>query len=128
MWIVSRFIQGIGSSISSVLGQAICRDVFHGSRLGEIYSIIAVALALFLSFGPMCAGFIAQTFGLLNIFFFLAAFAAILIPIVIFRLPQTYPSAWRKYISTCSIAKALAQDTRAIAFGLIVAGCSGIVK
>ena len=50
MWIVSRFIQGIGSSISSVLGQAICRDVFHGSRLGEIYSIIAVALALFLSF------------------------------------------------------------------------------
>lgn len=127
MLMVSRFIQAIGSSISSVLGQAICRDVFHGPRLGEIYSITGGSLALFLAFGPICAGFIAQTFGWLNIFFFLAAFAAILIPIVIFRLPETYPSASRKYISTWSIAKALAQDTRVIAFGLIVAGCNGIL-
>lgn len=37
--IISRFVQAFGASIGSVLGQAICRDAFHGKDLIRVYSI-----------------------------------------------------------------------------------------
>ena len=41
MLMLSRFIQAFGGSTCSVLGQAICRDAFHGPELGRVYSAAA---------------------------------------------------------------------------------------
>jgi len=49
----SRFIQAFGGSVGSVLGQAICRDAFHGPALGKVYSSVGSALALFPAIGPL---------------------------------------------------------------------------
>src|SRR5438105_5944435 len=37
---LARFIQALGGSIGSIIGQAICRDAFHGQSLGKAYSLI----------------------------------------------------------------------------------------
>ena len=63
MLMISRLIQAFGASMGSVIGQAICKDAFHGAALGKVYSSTGSALALFPALGPVCGGIIAQHFG-----------------------------------------------------------------
>ncbi len=127
MLLISRFIQAFGGSIGSVLGQAICRDAFHGPALGKVYSSIGSALALFPTIGPICGGIIAECFGWANIFIFLIIFALILTALIIAKLPETHLNIGLNQISIFNIAHSLSRDKNVIGFGLIVAGCNGIL-
>jgi DHA1 family bicyclomycin/chloramphenicol resistance-like MFS transporter len=127
MLMISRLIQAFGGSIGSVLGQAICRDAFHGPALGRVYSATGSALALFPALGPLFGGLIAEIFGWRNIFVFLTMFALIVTILVSVKLPETHPHASRKKVSIWNIAKQLIRDKKVIGFGLIVAGCNGIL-
>lgn len=99
---------------SPILGQAVCRDVFHGPALGRVYSAVGSALALFPAFGPVCGGLIAQHFGWSNIFVFLMVFAALLVVLITLRLPETHPRALRNSASIRNLSKRLTQDSHAI--------------
>lgn len=127
MLMISRLIQAFGGAIGSVLGQAICRDAFHGPALGKVYSLIGSAIALFPALGPLCGGLIAEIFGWRNIFVFLTVFALILTILVVIKLPETHPYASRKKISICAITMQLILDRKVLGFGFIVAGCNGIL-
>jgi DHA1 family bicyclomycin/chloramphenicol resistance-like MFS transporter len=127
MLLFSRFIQAFGGSIGSVLGQAICRDAYQGPELGKVYSATGSALALFPALGPLCGGIIAQQFGWTNIFLFLIAFAVIVSFLVILKLPETHLSTQRQPVSFLGTAFRLMRDKKVIGFGLIVAGCNGIL-
>ncbi|MDZ5761789.1 MFS transporter [Candidatus Cyrtobacter comes] len=113
--------------IGSVLGQAICRDAFHGPALGRVYSVTGSVLALFPALGPLFGGLIAEIFGWRNIFVFLTMFALMIAILVSIKLPETHPHASRKKISIRNIAKQLILDRKVLGFGLIVAGCNGIL-
>lgn len=123
---IARFVQAFGGSIGSIIGQAICRDAFHGQSLGKAYSLIGAALAVFPAIGPVLGGFIAQNFGWPTIFLFLTGFALILNMLVLKFLPETHHAENRKHISIITVAKALITDINVIGFGLIVAACNGI--
>jgi Bcr/CflA subfamily drug resistance transporter len=127
MLMISRGVQAFGGSIGSVLGQAICRDAFHGSALGRVYSATGSALALFPALGPLFGGLIAEIFGWRNIFIFLTMFALIVTILVSVKLPETHPHASRKKVSIWNIATQLMLDKKVIGFALIVAGCNGIL-
>lgn len=127
MLMLARLVQAFGGSAGSVLGQAICRDAFHGPALGRVYSLIGSAVALFPALGPLCGGIIAEIFGWRNIFVFLSMFALIVTILVSVKLPETHPRASRKHFSMWSIATQLMLDKKVLAFGLIVAGCNGIL-
>ncbi|MGC0371621.1 MAG: hypothetical protein DGJ47_000314 [Rickettsiaceae bacterium] len=124
---LSRFIQAFGGSIGSVLGQAICRDAFNGPALGRVYSSIGSALALFPALGPVIGGIIAEHFGWPSIFLFLMIFALILIILVSIKLPETHHKNNRKKIAIWTLALHLIRNKKVIGFGLIVAGCNGIL-
>lgn len=123
---ISRFIQALGGSIGSIIGQAICRDAFQGAALGKAYSSIGAALAVFPAVGPVMGGLIAQHFGWSSIFLFLTSFALILTMLVIKYLPETHHAENRKSISVMTIAKSLLCNIKVLGFGLIVAACNGI--
>ena len=122
----SRFIQAFGGSIGSVLGQAICRDAFHGPRLGKVYSSIGSALAIFPAIGPVVGGVIAEHLGWPFIFLFLTCCALILAMLVSSHLPETHDKGNRQPTSIMDIAYKLVRDKKVIGFGLIVAACNGI--
>lgn len=123
---MSRFVQAFGGSIGSVLGQAICRDVFHGPALGRAYSSTSSALAIFPAIGPVIGGFIAERFGWASIFIFLMLFAIVLSVLVAKCLPETHSANERKPIALFNVATMLLKDTRVIGLGLIVAASNGI--
>jgi DHA1 family bicyclomycin/chloramphenicol resistance-like MFS transporter len=122
----SRFIQAFGGSIGSVLGQAICRDAFHGPSLGKVYSSTGSALAIFPAIGPVVGGVIAEHLSWSSIFLFLMCFAIILAMLVFAKLPETHHKDNRQPISIIDIAYKLVMDKKVIGFGLIVAACNGI--
>lgn len=100
---LSRFVQAFGGSIGSVLGQAICRDAFHGPALGRVYSSIGIALALFPAPGPVIGGIIAEYFGWHSIFLFLMVFALTLTILVSIKLPETHHKNNRKKIAIWTV-------------------------
>jgi len=124
---ISRFIQAFGGSIGSVLGQAICRDAFHGPVLGKVYSSIGSALALFPALGPVVGGVVAENMGWRYTFLFLLCFAILLVILILRKLPETHPVMNRKSFSFLKVALTLMLDKKVMGFGLIVAACNGIL-
>ncbi len=124
---LSRCIQAFGGSTGSVLGQAICRDAFHGPMLGKVYSSTGSALAIFPAIGPVLGALIAEYAGWNNIFLFLIVFAVILSVCVAIKLPETHavgnnnPPA-----SLLAVSSVLFKDKKVIGLGLIVAAANGI--
>ena len=123
---VSRFFQAFGGSVGSVLGQAICRDAFHGPALGKMYSLIGASIAVFPAIGPVVGGFIAQHYGWRNIFIFLVFFTFVLIAILAKLLRETHFTADKKAPRVKDVIYNLCRDKRVIGCGLLVGGCNGI--
>ncbi len=123
---ISRFVQGFGGSIGSVLAQAIVRDAFSGPSLGKAYSSIVGALAVFPAIGPIIGGVITQQFSWPMIFIFLVVFGVLIFLVTIKKLPETLTTRQQKLPSLTSIFCQLAKDKKVIGFGLLVAMCNGI--
>jgi MFS family permease len=127
MLMISRLIQAFGGGIGSVIGQAICRDVFHGAAAGKAFSAIGSSLAIFPALGPIIGGVIAQQSGWPNIFLFLIIISIILIIAVLLKLPETHLHENRNSISLLKVALVLLKDKKVLAFALIVGISNGIV-
>ncbi len=126
MLMLSRLLQSFGGSVGSVLGQAICRDAFHGQALGKMYSIIGTALAIFPAIGPTIGGLIDQNFGWHAIFLFLILFGIIVWLCALSKLEETHPAASRSPASLLNTAKRMIKDRHVLILGFIVAGGNGI--
>jgi len=123
---IGRAIQAFGGSVGSVLGQAICRDAFHGPALGKVYSSTATAKAFAQGFGPVIGGVIAENFGWSNIFLFLMFITTVLCISVALYLPETHDVHNRQHVSIIEVMRNLLRDKKAISFGIIVGGAGGI--
>lgn len=127
MLMISRLIQAFGGSVGSVLGQAICRDAFHGPALGRAYSTIGSALALFPAVGPVVGGVLAQYLGWSNIFLALIVFASTVLLFSTTRLQETLPKEARQHTPLLPLIRTLLTDKRVVCFGLIVSVTNGIL-
>lgn len=123
---ISRFVQALGGSGGSVLGQAICRDAFHGPSLGKIYATVGGALAIFPAIGPIIGGLIDENFGWPMIFLFLTLCGAFLIGLIAWFLPETHQAISRDKVSFINTLSKMAKDRHVIGFGLLVAAANGI--
>lgn len=124
--LLSRFVQAFGGSTGSVLGQAICRDSFHGKQLGKTFSIIAGALAFSPATGPILGGIIDQFFGWRAIFLVLICIGILVLLAVYLLLPETHDVTTQSSTSMLAVTKQLIQDPRVIGFGILVAAANGI--
>ena len=122
-----RFIQAFGGSIGSVLGQAICRDAYHGPALGKAYASVGIAMAVFPAIGPVIGGLIAQYLDWPSIFLFLILCAITLSIILAWRLPETHHADNRKPVSIIEVILSLVKNKKVIGFAFIVGACNGIM-
>jgi Bcr/CflA subfamily drug resistance transporter len=123
---ISRFVQGFGGSIGSVLAQAIVRDAFQGPALGKAYASITGSLALFPAIGPIVGGIITQQYSWSMIFAFLIVFGVLIFLVSAQKLPETLIPHTEKLPSVFAILYQLAKDKKVIGYGLLVAICNGI--
>lgn len=76
--IAGRIVQALGVCATSVLSQAIARDLFEGEALARALSLIMVAMAAAPGFSPLLGGALSITLGWRSTFGMLAALALLL--------------------------------------------------
>ena len=124
---LSRFVQALGGSVGSVLGQAICRDAFHGAALGKIYATIGGALAIFPAIAPVIGGIIDQNYHWQAIFLFLLGGGFLLIAFIVRFLPETHHEEHRVKNSMREISLKMLGDRYVIGYVLMIGGANGIL-
>ncbi len=130
--IASRFIQAFGGSVGSVIGQAICRDVFTGPNRAAVFSSIGAGLSFFPAIGPVVGGAVSSYFGgWRSNFVLLFLIGLIVIVINYFTLPETHEKSKRNTISNnlkllIPLIKKMILDKRVLTFGFLIAGLRGI--
>lgn len=123
---MSRFIQALGGSTGSVLGQTICRDSFKGPERGKVYSIIGGALSLAPAIGPLMGGFIAQYLGWNSIFIVLSLCGFAVLLSAYLNLSETHPSLGSPRISPFTTFVALMRDPRVLSYAIVIGIVNGI--
>ncbi len=124
--VLFRFIQGLGGSAGSVLGQAICREAFHGADRGRVFASVGSALSLSPALGPTLGGLITQNFDWPVVFAVLALLGLSVLTLVHFRLPETNVLVGKKDFKFLTVMRRLFSDQRILGFIILVGVINGI--
>lgn len=123
---ICRFIQAFGGSTGSVLGQALCRDLFQGSARGLIFSVITTSLACAPAVGPLFGSWLDYVLGWHGIFMVLAFLALVLMLLIYRLLPETHNGCGSFSQFPTQILRHMVVNKKVIAYGLLVGVCNGI--
>lgn len=124
---LSRFIQAFGGSAGSVVGQAMCRDVFHGKSLSRVYAMMSSALGVPPAIGPVVGGFIAEQWGWASIFLLLIGVASVVVACVVGLLPETLPQGERRSFALTDIVWRLLNDKKVMAYAWLIGCANGVM-
>ena len=89
IFVALRFIQALGASSGIVASFAIIRDKFNSTDAAKVLSSVILVMGVAPIIAPTMGGFFTQHFGWRYIFFFLAAFAMLVIISLHYFLKQT---------------------------------------
>ncbi len=126
-FIIARFIQGFGASVGSVVTQTIMRDIYHGPRRSQVFSIISGAIALTPALGPLIGGYVIELWG------FHANFIVLLVMgIGIFLYTKSYLRETRpqETIAASAIAPLfmrMVKDKNIWIFAFLIAASNGVL-
>ncbi|OYV46229.1 MAG: hypothetical protein B7X06_03750, partial [Verrucomicrobia bacterium 21-51-4] len=125
--LVFRFIQALGGSAGSVLGQAIARDAIPIEERTRSYASISMAMAFSPAIGPVIGGITDHLFGWEAVFGMLTILGISTALCIARYLPETHlhrrPLSQHPWKEAFGILK----DKRVLTYGWLVAGCNGII-
>ncbi|MCX2801763.1 multidrug effflux MFS transporter [Microbulbifer thermotolerans] len=87
--IILRFLQAIGGGFATVICAAIVRDLHSGREAAKIISMISTMMLVAPLVAPVIGSMLLATFGWQSIFIFLLIYAAAMLMLVQFLLPET---------------------------------------
>ena len=90
-----RILQGLAAGAGSVVGRAIVQDRFSGGEAQKILSHIMMVFGLAPAIAPVLGGWLQVSFGWRSIFWFLTAFAVLMLVAVQRALPESLPAQQR---------------------------------
>ena len=107
-----RTAQGFAGAAAAVIIQAVVRDMFDREDFARAMSFVTLVMTVAPLVAPMIGGHVAVWFGWRAIFWILAAFAAIVILLVLWKIPETlsedkkqplrFRTTMRNYFRLCS--------------------------
>src|SRR5690606_18066166 len=89
MMIVMRFMQALGGCVGMVASNAIISDVYAPNRRAKAFSSIMLVMGVAPLIAPSIGSIFVEQFSWNYIFYFLAAFALLVIAMIYFFLPET---------------------------------------
>lgn len=91
-----RLIQGLSAGVGMIVGRAVVRDVFDGHDAQRLMSQVSMIFGLAPAIAPVVGGWLLGWADWRAIFWFLAAFGALILLAVVLALPETHPRSARK--------------------------------
>ncbi|RJX65053.1 Bcr/CflA family drug resistance efflux transporter [Vibrio sinensis] len=118
-----RTAQGFAGAAAAVIIQAVVRDMFDREDFARAMSFVTLVITIAPLIAPMIGGYLAIWFGWRSIFWVLAGFAALVIVLVLWKIPETltddkrqplrFSTTMRNYFRLCR---------NPMAMGLILSG------
>ncbi|WP_295997527.1 multidrug effflux MFS transporter [Rugamonas sp.] len=90
--LVCRVLQGLAAGAGSVVGRAIVQDRYSGADAQKILSHIMMVFGLAPAIAPVLGGWLQVTLGWRSVFWFLTAFAVLMMVAVQRWLPESLPA------------------------------------
>ena len=88
-WLIAmRFVQALGGCAAQVAAMAMVRDFFHAKETAKIISLLILILSVSPLLAPSVGVFVAVHLGWQWVFIFLALFAALMMAVCWWQLPQ----------------------------------------
>ena len=88
-WLIAmRFVQALGGCAAQVAAMAMVRDFFHVDETAKIISLLILILSVSPLFAPSIGVFVAVHLGWQSVFIVLSLFAALMMAVCWWRLPQ----------------------------------------
>ncbi|MGS4346754.1 multidrug effflux MFS transporter [Myroides odoratus] len=89
-WVLAaRILAAFGIAVGSVITQTMMRDLYTGTALSKVFSIMGIALSISPVIGLLLGGITVSVFGHVGIFALLAFLALLLVTKAFYHLPET---------------------------------------
>lgn len=98
-----RALQGMSSGVGIIVGRAIVRDLREGPAAQQLMSHISMIFTIAPAIAPIIGGWILGWSNWQMIFWFLVAFALVLLLVTALALPETHPRPLRVPLSLRSL-------------------------
>ncbi|WP_460452885.1 multidrug effflux MFS transporter [Arenimonas aestuarii] len=100
-----RFVQGLSAGVGMIVGRAVIRDCLQGDDAQRLMSHISMIFGIAPAIAPVIGGWILGLTDWHGIFWFLAAFGALLLVATVWGLPETHPPQDRTPLHPVSLAR-----------------------
>ncbi|OEE37671.1 Bcr/CflA family multidrug efflux MFS transporter [Vibrio anguillarum] len=118
-----RAAQGFAGAAAAVVIQAVVRDMFDREDFARAMSFVTLVMTVAPLAAPMIGGHLAIWFGWRSIFWVLAIFAAVVIALVVWKIPETLSAENRQPLRFRNIIRNYVQLSRnPVAMGLVFSG------
>lgn len=91
-----RTLQGVAAGAGTVVGRAMVRDLYEGSKAARMLSLVSMIFSLSPALAPVLGGWIVTAFQWRAIFVFLAAYTLLLSVFCYRYLPESLPRQQRQ--------------------------------
>ncbi len=120
---IVRAAQGFAGAAAAVIIQAVVRDMFDREDFARTMSFVTLVITIAPLIAPMIGGHIAVLLGWRAIFWFLALFAALVIALVMWKIPETLPVENRQPLHLWTTLRNYSKLlTNPVAMGLMLSG------
>ncbi|MET3682837.1 DHA1 family bicyclomycin/chloramphenicol resistance-like MFS transporter [Alkalibacillus flavidus] len=120
--IIARFVQGFSGAGGIVISRSIIRDLYTGTQLTKMFSLLVLVMGLAPILAPMIGGQILLFTGWRGLFTILSIVGIVLTFIAIFRLVESLPQEKRSdgnMKTTLNIFASLIKNRRYMGFAMI---------
>ena len=100
-----RFVQGVGASGTRVITMSVIRDLYQGSAMAEITSLVFMVFMVVPILAPNIGQLILLKGSWFYIFGFMGALASVLLVWAILRLPETLHPEYRRPFSFSAVTQ-----------------------
>lgn len=100
-----RLLQGVAAGGGLAAGRTMIRDVHSPQDAQRAMSRVMMLFALAPAVAPVIGGWLEDAFGWHSVFYFLALYSALMLVLVLLRIPETLPTSMRQSFHPLSVVR-----------------------
>lgn len=100
-----RLLQGVAAGGGLAAGRTMLRDVHTPQEAQRAMSRVMMLFAIAPGAAPVFGGWLEHMFGWRSVFYFLAIYSALILVVILLRVPETLPTSMRQSFHPLNVAR-----------------------